>query len=140
MKSKKLLILVATGAIGLVGFTGATAAFADGTDIPGIAGHIGHMGGGPGTAQGTETGPYHDQMQAAAATALGITVDDLNTQLTAGKTIAQIAQERGIDFAKVQAAMQAARPAGTGRGLMGDRAGTGPANGTPGTGDCPYVG
>jgi len=80
-----------SGAIGLVGFTGASVALADGADVPGIAAHMGqhngHMGGGPGTTQGTDTGPYHDQMQAAAATALGITVDDLNTQLTAGKTI-----------------------------------------------------
>ena len=58
------------------------------------------------------------QMHEAAATALCITVDELNAELAAGKTVADIAAEKGIDFATVRAAMQEARPAGHGPGAM----------------------
>ena len=137
MTSKKLLLVVAAGAIGILGITGATAVFADGPDVPGITGHMGGFGHGTmqgrgRMAEGTETGPYHDQMHAAAATALGITVTDLEAQLDGGKTVAQIAQERGVDFATVQAAMRDARPQTGGRGPMGQGAGMG-------AGDCPYA-
>jgi hypothetical protein len=58
------------------------------------------------------------QMHEAAATELGITVEELNAQLAAGKTVADIATEKGIDFETVRDAMQAARPAGHGPGMM----------------------
>lgn len=140
MTSKKILVLAAAAAIGAIGITGATAAFADGgvPGAPGIARHMG-PGGGHGPMRdgaGAETGPYHDQMHAAAAAALGISVTDLEAQLDAGKTIAQIAQERGVDLTTVQAAMKAARPEATGRGPMGGRFGGGPG---AGAGDCPYA-
>lgn len=90
--------------------------------------------GGPNAAAGGQMGVYHDQMHEAAAKALGITVTDLEAQLDAGKTVAQIAQERGVDLTTVQAAMQAARPAGQGAGRMGRGPGAG-----AGTGDCPYT-
>ena len=142
MTSKKLLVLAATAAIGIVGLTGTGVALADG-DVPGVPGFAGHMGQGHGqmrggmfTADGTDVGPYHDQMHAAAAGALGITVGELDAQLAAGKTVAQIAQERGIDFETVRTAMQAARPSNAGRGMMGGRFGTGAG---AGTGDCPYA-
>jgi len=144
MTSKKLLILAATAAIGVVGLTGASVALADG-DVPGVPGFAGHMGqrhgqmrGGTFTTDGTDVGPYHDQMHAAAAAALGITVDELDARIAAGKTVAEIAQERGIDFETVRAAMQDARPATAGRGMMGGRFGTGPGTGA-GTGECPYA-
>lgn len=63
-------------------------------------------------------------MREAAATALGITVAELNSQLASGKTVADIAAARGIDLATLQAAMQAAHPdghgAGMGTGMMTD--------------------
>lgn len=45
----------------------------------------------------------------AAAGALGMTVDELTTQLWGGKTLADLAEEKGIDLADVQAAVQAAQ-------------------------------
>jgi hypothetical protein len=51
-------------------------------------------------------GPMHEAMEEAIAGALGITPGELEAALAAGKTLTQIAQERGVDFAVVQAAMQ----------------------------------
>ena len=44
----------------------------------------------------------------AAADALGMTVDEMNTQLWGGKTLADLAEEKGVALADVQAAVQAA--------------------------------
>jgi hypothetical protein len=82
-----------------------------------------------------ETRPDHDQMQAAIAGALGITVEELEAERAAGKTVATIAQERGVSLDVVRAAMQgghqAAGMAGPGGG---PRQGMGPRSGM---GDCP---
>lgn len=81
-----------------------------------------------------QMGPYHDAMQAALAGALGMTVDDLQAELAAGKTVPQIAQERGVDLAKIREVMQAQHAAmggpGHGPGFMWGPAGNGPADGT----------
>ena len=143
MKGKKFTLAVAAGAIGLLGLTGAGVALADG-DVPGVPGQVAHFGRGPHggagemggrgpNATGAQVGVYRDQMHEAAATALGITVEDLEAQLDAGKTVAQIAEERGVDLTTVQAAMKEVRPGGQGAGRMGRGAGAG-----AGTGDCPY--
>ncbi len=64
----------------------------------------GMMGGGPGyMAQ------YRDQMHAAVAEALGMTVEELNAEMAAGKMMWQIAEERGVSVEDVIAAKQAAR-------------------------------
>jgi len=47
----------------------------------------------------------------AAATALGITADELKTELQAGKTIADVATEKGVDVQKVIDAIVAAETA-----------------------------
>jgi len=47
----------------------------------------------------------------AAAEVLGMTADELKTQLWGGKTLADLAEEKGIDLADVQAAVQAAQEA-----------------------------
>lgn len=47
----------------------------------------------------------------AAAEAFDMTVDELKTQLWGGKTLADLAEEKGIDLADVQAAVQAAQEA-----------------------------
>jgi hypothetical protein len=47
----------------------------------------------------------------AAAKALGMTADELKTQLWGGKTLADLAEEKGIDLADVQAAIEAAQEA-----------------------------
>lgn len=136
MKTNKFLITLAAGAVGLVGIAGAGVALAD--DVPGPGPNAGMMRGGHGPvegrgpADGTRQYLRHDQMHAAAAQALGISVDELEAQLAAGKTVATIAAERGIDLATVQDAMRAQRPGPGGAGRMG---GGGPG---AGTGDCPY--
>lgn len=48
---------------------------------------------------------YHDQMQAAIAKALGITADELDQALRAGKSPWQIAQEKGMTAEQFQEAM-----------------------------------
>ena len=45
----------------------------------------------------------------AAAEALGMTVDDLKLQLWGGKTLADLAEEKGVDLAEVKAAVEAAQ-------------------------------
>lgn len=47
----------------------------------------------------------------AAAKALGMTADELQAQLWGGKTLADLADEQGVDIADVQAAVQAAEQA-----------------------------
>ena len=44
----------------------------------------------------------------AAAQALGMTTDELTAQLWAGKTLATIAEEKGVDLVELQATVQAA--------------------------------
>jgi uncharacterized protein (DUF433 family) len=66
----------------------------------------GHRHGGPGFRKGPH-GPMfggHD----AAASALGITTDELVDALHEGKTIAEVAKDKGVDVAKVIDAMVAA--------------------------------
>lgn len=44
-------------------------------------------------------------VESTAATALGISTDDLRTELRAGKTLAQIAQDKGVEVQKVTDAL-----------------------------------
>jgi hypothetical protein len=81
---------------------------------------------------------HHPEHQAAMAAALGMTVEELQAQLAAGKTVAAIAQERGVDLTAVHAAMQAEYHAAGMAGMwrwrgmhMGGPAGMGT--------DCPYL-
>lgn len=46
---------------------------------------------------------------AAAAETLGMTTDELTTQLWGGKSLADLAEEAGVDLADVQAAVEAAQ-------------------------------
>ena len=45
----------------------------------------------------------------AAAKALGMTVEDLKTQLWGGKTLADLAEEKGVNLADVKAAVETAQ-------------------------------
>lgn len=49
----------------------------------------------------------------AAAKALGMTADELSAELWGGKTLSDLADEKGVDIADVQAAVQAAQVAET---------------------------
>ncbi|HEY5671589.1 MAG TPA: hypothetical protein VIS10_16480 [Anaerolineales bacterium] len=53
----------------------------------------------------------------AAAGALGMSVDELKTQLWGGKTLADLAEEKSVDLAGVQAAVQAARESAMREGI-----------------------
>lgn len=124
MRMKKLVLGGAIAAIGLFALASVGLAVAQTgggatptpTETP--SGPGGHMGGDHGSIMG-QMDQVHQQMQEVVAKALGLTVDELNAQLDAGKTISDIAKEKGIDMATVTAAIQAAHPAG---GMMGDSA------------------
>lgn len=100
----------------------------DGDDYPGWGGHghgwmwdenyegsygPGMMGGGygPGMMSGSY-GPmaeYHEIMEQALADALGLTLEELQAEFDAGKTLWEIADEQGVDFETLQEAMVTAR-------------------------------
>ncbi len=130
MNTRKLILTGVIAAVGLLGLASLGVAFAD-NGGPGTSGWS--MMGGNRTAVADQLTPpagcdqVHDQMQAAIAKALGITVDELNTQIAAGKTVADIAAAKGLDFATVmqtaRTAVQGEFPGGFGPGMMG---GTGP--------------
>jgi hypothetical protein len=60
-------------------------------------------------AAGTQDGLMHDEMVAAYAQGLGITVDDLTTRLANGETMAQIASSKGLSAAEFTTLMTNAR-------------------------------
>lgn len=75
------------------------------------AGFPGQGGRGPGMDHGGPGMGGRGAHLDAAATALGITTDELKTELEAGKTIADIATEKGIDVQTVINAIVAAETA-----------------------------
>lgn len=87
-----LAVLVVVGAIG------AGIAYADDTTPP--AGLFGGRGG-PHGGRGLGTAELE-----AAAKVLGMTSDELSTALQSGQTLEEIATEKGVDIADVQAAIQ----------------------------------
>jgi len=89
-------------------------------EFPGMGGMPGRDGmGGPGMGRGgMGHGPFGGPGMGgrgagldAAATALGITTDELKTELQDGKTIADVATEKGVDVQKVIDAIVAAETA-----------------------------
>lgn len=103
MKNKmSILIAGLLVALLVVGVAGATGVFAQGSldTLP--------HGQGPGGGRGLRLG---DAELAAAAEVLDMTTDELTTALQSGKTLEQIAEDAGVDFADVQEAIQAAHVA-----------------------------
>ncbi|MGE0600679.1 MAG: hypothetical protein AB7J35_05075 [Dehalococcoidia bacterium] len=115
---KKLALSGAATVIGLLGLASVGLAVAqsgdDGSTTPAPGVHAG-----PGAMSGV-TGEGHEEMQDALAKALGISVDELTAELASGKTVADIAAEKGIDLAALRGTMQEAHPGG------GHGAGMGP--------------
>ena len=92
-------------ALMVVGAVGTAVAYAQGPTPPasGWDGGRGPRGGGHGFLDDTaELG--------AAAKALGMTSDELSTAIKGGKTLEQLAAEKGVDIQTVMQAVQAARP------------------------------
>jgi len=119
-----IAVIVAHSALGLTGIAYAYAqtptppSFTPGSGYgPGMMGgrgggmRGGMMGGGMmgGYAQTGEYGPMHDEMVSALAGALKISVDDLNAELTAGKTMWQVAEAKGLTAEQFQSVMLDAR-------------------------------
>lgn len=71
----------------------------------------GMMGGYRGAVRGTGTGPMHTYMVEAYAEALGLTVEDIQAEFEAGKTMWQIAADQGLSDEEVQNVMITARTA-----------------------------
>lgn len=71
----------------------------------------GMMGGGmyAGGMMGNGNMPMHDYMEAAFAQSLGMTEAELESELAAGKTMWQVAQEKGKTDAEITSLMTAAR-------------------------------
>jgi hypothetical protein len=104
MKNKMLIIiaglLAALVVVGVIGATGVFAQSSGPTTTP-APDQGKFLGGGHGHGLGTAE-------LDAAAKVLNMTSDELSTALQSGKTLEQIASDKGVDFAKVQAAIQAA--------------------------------
>jgi len=89
-------LLIALLVVGVIGATNAYAQ-ADSSTL--------FHGRGPGDGRGLRLGTAELE---AAAEALNMTTDELTTALQSGKTLEQIATDAGVDYADVQAAVQAA--------------------------------
>jgi hypothetical protein len=104
VKNKMLIVIAGLiAALVFVGVVGATGAFAQSsgpttTPVP-------NQGRGPGGGHGHFLGTAELD---AAAKVLNMTADELSAALQGGKTLEQIASDKGVDFATVQAAVQAA--------------------------------
>ncbi len=113
------VVVVALGTAGLV-YAQASTPPAPGTGygygMMNGQGMRGGMGAGMGlrsgagqTAAGTQSGFLHDEMIAVYAEKLGLTVDELNAQLASGKTMSQIASDKGLTVDQFRALMLDAR-------------------------------
>jgi hypothetical protein len=108
---KLVAVAVVLGALAALGL-GATIAFAQGPTPTPPAPGFGPMHGGFGMMGGFGFGAdWSTKMQDAVAKALGLTLDQLNAELRAGKTIAQIAQSKEISLTKLHDDVLAAHKA-----------------------------
>ena len=97
------LVLVVAVA-GVVMAQSATPQAPNGTQEPGKGFGLGGFGGWFGFGRGNNWAEFD-----AVAKALNMSPDDLFTELHSGKTLAQIAQEKGVDLSSVQKTLQADR-------------------------------
>jgi hypothetical protein len=103
MKNKMLIVIGGLlAALLVVGVVGATSAYAQGPNPPGFG--MMEYGRGPGGGRGFGLG---DAELEAAAKVLGMTVDEVKAALQSGKTLQDLAAEKGVNIAEVQAAIQA---------------------------------
>jgi hypothetical protein len=64
---------------------------------------------GAGNAAGTQSGFLHDELIAAWAAKLNLTVDEINTRLASGETMSQIAYSTGISVDQFSSLMAEVR-------------------------------
>jgi hypothetical protein len=112
VKKTGLIFLAAVVFVGIVigaAFTGAALVKAQGPtpNTPDSLSPFGRMG----SMMGAGRGVMHDYMQAAIAEKLGITLEDLTAQETAGKTIWQIAEAKGLSADQTATMLQEAHTA-----------------------------
>ena len=115
---KKLLLTlpilaVIVAALGTAGSVYAQASTPSST-VPGTGygtgfGGRGARGGMMGGFAGTQDGLLHDELIAAYADKLGISVDDLNARLAGGETLSQIALSTGMTLDEFQSMLTDAR-------------------------------
>jgi hypothetical protein len=99
MKNKILIVIGGLlAALLVVGIVGATSAYAQ------EPANVFQHGRGPGGGRGFG---LDDAELEAAATVLGMTVDEVKSALQDGKTLQDLADEAGVDIADVHAAIQA---------------------------------
>jgi predicted nuclease with RNAse H fold len=105
MKNKMLIVIGGLlAALLVVGIVGATSAYAQAADNPGFG--LMEYGRGPGGGRGWR---FSDAEVEAAAKALGMTVDEFKSALKSGKTLQDLAAEKGVDIADVHAAIRTVR-------------------------------
>jgi hypothetical protein len=109
-----LVVAVVAIALGTAGFvyaqspTPQTPGAGTGYGMSGRGAHVGMMAG-QGSVSGTQDGLLHDAMIAVFAQKLGISVEDLNTRLANGETMAQIAASQDLTADQFQTLMADAR-------------------------------
>lgn len=108
-------VVFAVVALGVAGIVYAYAQTPTPPFTPGQGGMMrgrGGMGGGMmrgGGMMGAQGGQMHTYMVEAVAQALDMSVDDLNAELTAGKTMWQVAEAKGLTAEQFTTLMQDAR-------------------------------
>ena len=120
---KKILIVLVAVAVGIAAFGTVGAVYAQ-TQTPPVQSGVTNPGwGGRGarggygmmaSADGTTTGPIHDELISALAAKLGISVDDINAKLAEGQTLYQIATDNGLTLDEFRSLMLEVHPAGMG--------------------------
>lgn len=107
-----VIVAVVAIALGTAGFVYAQSP-ATQTPVPGTGygyGRMGSRGGMMGAnPAGTQDGVLHDGMMAVFSEKLGISVADLNSAITKGETMAQIASSKGLTADQFQTLMTDAR-------------------------------
>ena len=117
---KKLIISVVMVAVVVIALGSAGFVYAQSTTTPeapvpgtgyGMMGGRGMRGGmmGQGAGYAAQDGLMHDEMIAAFAEELGISVDDLNARLAKGETMSQIATAQGLTVEEFRTLMTDAR-------------------------------
>lgn len=95
----------------------------------GVVGSVYAQGGNPGNGYGVATqqqlqtedglGLYHDEIMAAFAEALDMTVEEIEAKIAEGFTIVEIAQAAGLSLEEIQALMPVGNFGGRSEGWVG---------------------